>query len=415
MVQDIAAQREQFRQDGYVIVRDVIPVQQLPAMRGIVDELVARERDTDPTWNTCPIPRADLAKLVDPATVGVIEITLQDSTLGMSRRLLDCPPESIALNFITVLCNPEFEPTSVPPPGQASGTDPRNWHRDIRPDHDGPLNSLITDIEANGPAYAQWNIALYDDAILHVIPGSHQRLNSEVEINQLQRQSNTPSPLSGGTCVELNPGDGVVYNNMLLHWGSRYTNRQKRRTIQIAYRSFGCILPNQCHCQLTERIVDLFPVDAPQRHALEHWFALFREESAVIGDVFRALLADDAGRFTDAVARLHPGNEGRLTCIILLSIIARNLLKLTEDPDSKAPDDGQGPLGVELQWQLSRKFTSAEVRQLWKRFQPLDEMLRTKEPGHVRGFLGPPTNYAYEMLPLETTTDGVMAAIFAAP
>ena len=96
---------------------------------------------------------------------------LSDNTVGVSTQLLGCAPDQVAMTAMTVLCNPEFEPTETPVSGQSWGTDPRNWHRDIRPDHDAPLSALIDDERANGAAYTQWNIALYDDSILHLIPG----------------------------------------------------------------------------------------------------------------------------------------------------------------------------------------------------------------------------------------------------
>ena len=172
---------ERFLQDGYVILRDVVPPTQLESLRNTVDELVARQRADDPSWDTTATPRADLSRHVDASTAEALEFVLHENTLGVSTKLLDCPPEAVALSAMSVLCNPEFEPTETPLSGQSWGTDPRNWHRDIRPDHDAPLSALLSDEDANGPAYTQWNIALYDDSILQLIPGSHRRLTSEVE------------------------------------------------------------------------------------------------------------------------------------------------------------------------------------------------------------------------------------------
>ena len=145
--------------------------------------------------------------------------------MGLSRRLLDCSPSTIALTALSVLCNPEFDPPTPLRPGQPEGTDPRNWHRDIRPDHVGPLSALLDDIEANGPAYAQWNIALCDEAILHLVPGSHRRLNSGPEADQLKRHGGTQMPLPNEIAADLKAGDGVVYNVMLLHWGAGIRRR----------------------------------------------------------------------------------------------------------------------------------------------------------------------------------------------
>lgn len=409
---EITLQREQFLRDGYVIVRDVVPAGQLVSLCSMVDELVEREHDLNPEFTAAPAPRVDLATRVDAGMLDLVRFPLHENTMGLSRRLLDCSPSTIALSALSVLCNPEFDPPTPTRPGQPEGTDPRNWHRDIRPDHDGPLSALLDDIEANGPAYAQWNIALCDEAILHLIPGSHRRFNSGPEADQLKRHGGTQMPLANEIAADLKAGDGVVYNNMLLHWGSRYTT-QKRRTIHLGYRTFGKIFPNQNRCGLPERICSLFPDDSPERQALAHGFALYRDESMVIGDVFRTLLADDREKFSAGVTRLHSGGEGRLTCIILLSIVARNLFEFSKSDDGKpVPYDSTGSYNVQLKRQMQRKFDAAEIQQIYERFQPLDMMLRTGVSEYVGGFLGPQTDYAFEQLPAAVTEESVMAAVF---
>lgn len=57
-------------------------------------------------------------------------------------------------------------------------------------------------LNVNGPSYVQWNIAIYEDLLLYIVPGSHNRIAAQDEANL------TPAPQS--CCVELGPGDGVV-------------------------------------------------------------------------------------------------------------------------------------------------------------------------------------------------------------
>ena len=59
---------------------------------------------------------------------------------------------------------------------------PSGWHRDIEPNRDGPLSGLQADMAANGVGTVQWNIALYDDDVLWIVPGSHRRRNTDAEI-----------------------------------------------------------------------------------------------------------------------------------------------------------------------------------------------------------------------------------------
>ena len=295
-----------------------------------------------------------------------------------------------------------------------AATGPGAGYRDIRPDNDGPLSALIADGEANGAGYVQWNIALYDDAIFHFVPGSQRRLNLEVESTQLQLKSRRQSPLPDCICADLQAGDGVVYNNMLLHRGSKYTNRQLRRTIQLSYRSFGYIFPNQYHCRLPERICDLFPLDASQHSMLQNWFALYRNESTIVEGIFRAILERDERQFSAGICRLHPGKKGRLTCIILLSIVARNLAHLVEaQEDHKITNEKNELLSDVLQRQIATNFTVSQVRKIWDCFQPIDSMLRTNKVEHRSGFLGIPTEYAFEIFSESLTEEGVTATIFA--
>ena len=89
---------------------------------------------------------------------------------------------------------------------------------------------------ANAPGYVQWNIPLYDDDVLWVVPGSHRRPNTAAEDRQLAE--NARAPLPGGVQVRLKAGDGVVYSNLILHWPSDYSTKL-RHTIHLGYRSFG--------------------------------------------------------------------------------------------------------------------------------------------------------------------------------
>ena len=411
-----AQRRTSFLKDGYVIVRGLVPPNQLASLRCTVDVLVARERQSNPAWETDPAPRVELTQHLDEATVEPLEFALQDNTLGRSKRLLGGHSQEVCLSQVLVLCQPEFEPKQTPAGGQSEGTDPRNWHRDVRPDHDAALSVLLEEEAANGPAYVQWNISLYDDSILYFVPGSHRRFTSDVETTHLQRDGGTQTPLSSCVCADLKAGDGVAYNNMLLHWGSKYTHRQKRRTMILGYRSVGHYLPHNRECRLPESIADLFPPDATPRRVLERSFALYREEFAVIREIFGMVIAADMARFHAGLARLHPNSEGRLACIVLLSRFARDAYRTHQERGVGQDDAANGRAHlweVELK-KLSASFSESEIQQLWKRFGAVDAMQRGPAAGHVSGFLGKPTDYFFERLPSTVTVDRVIEALFSA-
>ena len=405
--------REQFWRDGYLILHDVVPPDRLESLRKVVDELVVRRRAEDPDWDTSATPRSDLTHLVEAGSLGPVALALHDNTLGISARLLGVPPESVALTAVSIFCNPAFEPVKTPASGQSWGTDPRNWHRDVRPDQDGPLSALLAAEDANGSGYAQWNIALYDDPILYVIPGSHRRLNSEVEALQLQSEGGTQSQLDGSVCAELKPGSGVVYNSMLLHWGSKYTRSRKRRTLQLGVRSFGRFLPHQRQCRLRQGVLDVFSADSPQRAVLERSFALFRDEFAVFEDIFRAVLGRDQDHFRAGLQRLHPGIKGHLSSVLILTKIALELCdRHQRDDDVESGLEGED-YNCQLYRQLCTRFAETEFEQLRSRFCALDVLLRSGDPVHVSGFLGPPSDYLFEHVPPGLTVEIAIGAIFS--
>ena len=62
--------------------------------------------------------------------------------------------------------------------------------------------------------------------------------------------------------------------------------------------------------------------------------------------------------------------------------------------------------------ELLKAEHEAQLAQLAARFGPLDAMLRGGQRAHVRGFLGPPTEYVYEQLPSKMTWQRVLESIF---
>ena len=403
--------RAQLLSDGYVILRQVVPPEQLDRLRRDIEMVVARQRASDPEWDTTSQPRASIVDQVDADTIGAFEFLLHDHTHGGSAELLDCPPEAVASNQALVICNPEFAPDDPPRPGQHWGTDPRNWHRDVRPDKDGPLGGLIEDQLANGPAYVQWNIALYEDHILYIVPGSHRRLTTQLESSHLQAKRGPTIPVPESKCVELGPGDGVVYNNLMLHWGSKYGPEKKRRTIHLGYRSFGRIFPRQ-QCNLPLGFWTRFAEGTPQRRVAERWLGLYRAEFAAVEETFRAALDGNDEGFLAGLDRLHPPLEGRRTCLILLSKLASAVREQSHRPGGDRA--GQSVYEWQLR-QLAARFSDLELERLWQRFGPIDEALRCGTVKHVSGFLGPTTDYEFEKVPAGMTTEGLCAEILGYP
>lgn len=420
---NISVQREQLLRNGFVIMPGVVPAQELEPLRSSVEAVVEAQRADDPSWDMTTQPRASIASYVDEGSMKALEFVLHENTLAASACLLDDPADQVSVTEVSVLCNPEFEPMDPDRPGQEGGTDPRNWHRDCRPDRDGPLGALFADEQANGPAYVQWNIALYEDNILYVVPGSHRRFNNQAEVSSFQNDRGTLMPLPGSICVELKPGDGVAYNSLMLHWGSRYTNQCKRRTIHLGYRTFGRIFPRQRFCTLPIDICDLFAATTPPWQGFKRLVSLYRDEFSVIKKIFCDIIAGRAEGFYAGLARLHPAPEGRLTCLILLLKVAAIVRKLSQERYGRAIAEQtrqptayrEGQVSTALQEELASHFTLEQTELLWERFRPIDGMLRADNSTHVPGFLGPRTDYIFEQVPVEVTIENVTATLLAQP
>ena len=74
--------------------------------------------------------------------------------------------------------------------------------------------------------HAQWNLALYDDSSLVVVPGSHARARTDVERVADPYEGNMPGQIS----VRLRAGDMVFYNSNILHRGV-YDSNVPRMTL----------------------------------------------------------------------------------------------------------------------------------------------------------------------------------------
>lgn len=93
------------------------------------------------------------------------------------------------------------------------------WHRDdVRPDisPEEEARQLKEKSPKGGQLHAQYNIALYHDASLIVVPGSHCRVRTEQEKEADPYEPNMPGQL----VVKLKPGDAVFYNSNILHRGT---------------------------------------------------------------------------------------------------------------------------------------------------------------------------------------------------
>ncbi|KAL8764374.1 MAG: hypothetical protein Q9184_000079 [Pyrenodesmia sp. 2 TL-2023] len=134
-----------------------------------------------------------------------------DIVIDTVGQLLGCEEDCLVMELYNLLIRPtrDFE---------------LRWHRD-----DIPPSASIEEEQRRleEPAWhAQWNLALYDDDSLIVVPGSHKRARTEEERTAEPYAKDMPGQL----VVTLKAGDMVFYDNNILHRGA-YDSERERMTL----------------------------------------------------------------------------------------------------------------------------------------------------------------------------------------
>ena len=399
--------RDQFLEEGYVILREVIPPRQLDGLRRAYELLVERQKEIwarergpdDPpggVWETHAQPRLNLGLLasqIDAQTIGAVEIWLHENMQGVSSRLLGV--EDAAVTEMMLMCNPVRD-------HETGGH--RGWHRDFYPPHTAPLQAYADDNLENGPRYVQWNLPLYDDNVLWVVPGSHARLNTAEENAAMNEDARAPLP--GAVQTHLAAGDGVAYILPLLHWGSRY-NARMRRTIHGGFSEYTTFkdLPYLEH------------LSPASQESFQRWNKRSQRNLDLIEDALRAALSGQGSAYKAALQRIHPGRgeNGRLLSTIFLSKSAKRIHHLKSPNFDTLPQ--QERLWAEsihpttLQWgrPLANRFTQKEAGKLWARFKFVDDLLQADEDQWAPGFQGEETRYYFDQVPAELSVEAFVA------
>ena len=401
--------RDQFLEEGYVILRQVIPPHQLADLRRAYELLVerqkviwARERGPqDPpggAWETSAQPRLNLEALasqIDAQTVSAVEIWLHENMQGVSSRLLGV--EDAAVTEMMLMCNPVRDHET---------DDHRGWHRDFYPPHTAPLQGYADDILENGPRYVQWNLPLYDDSVLWVAPGSHVRFNTAAENAALNKDASTPLP--GAIQTHLAAGDGVAYILPLMHWGSRY-NANMRRTIHGGFSEFTTY----------EDLTYLEHLSPASQASFKRWNEGSKRTFDLIEGALRAVINRDGAAYKVALDRLHPnrGEKGRLLSTIFLSKSAKRIHHLKSPHFDSLPAQERSwatqihPMTLQWGRPLAARFTEQEAEILWARFKFVDDLVQAGEDQWTPGFQGEETRYYFDQVPAELSVDAFVATL----
>ena len=400
--------REQFLEDGYVILRQVIPPQRLAELRQAYELLVERQKAIwarqrgphDPpggVWETNAQPRLNLATLadqIDAQAASAVEIWLHENMQGVSSRLLGVADAGVT--EMMLMCNPTRDHDTG---------DHRGWHRDFTPPHAAPLQGYTEDFLENGPRYVQWNLPLYDDSVLWVVPGSHARLNTDEENAALIRDERAPLP--GATQAHLAAGDGLAYILPLLHWGSLY-NAKMRRTIHGGFSEFT-------HYPDLSYLDNLSPA---AQATIRRWNQRSDQTLDRIEGALRAVINGDGAAYRSGLEQLHPGRgeKGRLLSTIFLSKSAKRIHHLKSPHFDRLPAQEKmwathiHPITFQWGKPLADRFSGQEADRLWSRFKYVDDLLQAADDQYTPGFQGDATRYYFDQTPSGLSVDGFLAS-----
>ncbi len=397
--------RDLFLEQGFLILRDFIPRDKLDTIRASCELMLERQKDIwarerkpgDPPgglWETARQPRVlmQLPGIIDEQTANVVEdFWIADATLEVADRLLPGEPK---IHEMMMMCSP-------PVHDHPGGT---GWHRDISAINTAPLAALQADLIENGPRYTQWNVPLYDDNVLWIVPGSHRRLNTPEEDAALRRSNRQPVP--GSVPVELRAGDAAVYTHYLLHWGSNYTTKL-RRTLHgghVTLAEFGDL-------GFTEGL-------SPRgRATFEDWSRQGKAMQDATEATLRAVIAGDAAAYHAGLETLEPGigEKGKTVFTIYLCKTAQQI-KILQDPTFEAHDLARSFAGIyhplTLNWGpgFAERFTADEGDALWRRFAVLDAQLQAGEDQDDPGFQREHTPYLVNTVPESVHTEAFITS-----
>ncbi|GAN02754.1 phytanoyl- dioxygenase family protein [Mucor ambiguus] len=218
------------KENGFVIVDNLIPEEVFLRLREACDRVVDRARKGDwkyrrlvgtqfppwtegtDVWGVQHMIHPDLKEKVFAEWYGSPKL------LEAVEQLLHTKHDDLQLELFNLLINPQDSDFDL------------TWHRDA-------VKAEASEEEEKEklkiPHYGtQWNTALYDDSCLFVVPNSHRRVRTEAE-RDITINDPKSHKMPGQLRVDLKPGQTVFYDNNILHRAS-YVSSQKRATLHAS-------------------------------------------------------------------------------------------------------------------------------------------------------------------------------------
>lgn len=224
---------DQWREEGYLIFRDIYEQEEVAKLRLISDDCLSKWRVRSPESGTPGGgPESTVMRHLNHTDYH------RDEKANLAY-LLDAVAKPNILDIAEDIIGdrPLFRSTSYffnPISGGVNG----NWHRDSQfNNQDDEVEKNIILERAKTGSGLQMQIALAPSDDVEYVPGSHLRWDSEEEyhIRKAEDQkNNTSDEMPGALRVSLEPGDAVIFNPIGLHRG-RYHTEPVRRTLMWTY------------------------------------------------------------------------------------------------------------------------------------------------------------------------------------
>jgi ectoine hydroxylase-related dioxygenase (phytanoyl-CoA dioxygenase family) len=221
------AARAALEKDGFVILSaSLFPSFDLPALRAAATRMTASARSGAwPYIRTLPKqfppwPQdashgiwgvQHLLHPSNPDSLLFLQSYFDAELLKYVAALIQCSEDDLTMELYNMLVRPDQDFAL-------------RWHRDDIP-ATATADEEMERLEKPG-FHAQWNLALYDDSSLVLVPGSHKRARTERE-----RSADPFEPeMPGQITVKLEAGQVAFYNNNILHRGV-YDSTKERMTL----------------------------------------------------------------------------------------------------------------------------------------------------------------------------------------
>nr|POE65263.1 hypothetical protein CFP56_34930 [Quercus suber] len=222
--------RASFTRDGFVKIPNLISSETLQKYRSAATDLTALARKGQwpylrtlpkqfPPWNVADLENGiwGVQHLLHPDMPAHLHRIFAESyfhptLMAAIKELLQCSDADLVLELYNMLVRPDHDFRL-------------RWHRDVIP----PTASAVeeTALLDEPMVHAQWNLALYEDTSLVVVPGSHRRARTQIE-----RDADPYAPeLPDQQVVRLGAGDVLFYNNNILHCGVYDSKGTERMTL----------------------------------------------------------------------------------------------------------------------------------------------------------------------------------------